>query len=81
MTGRLPIESRNSTPTFRSAGTTPGDHGMTAQAISAAASTTIGESAQMILSTRAGTMSSLERSLIASATVWSRPNGPTRLGP
>ena len=25
MTGRLPIESRNSTPTLRSAGTTPGD--------------------------------------------------------
>ena len=59
--------------------TTPGDHGITAQAISAAASTTIGERPDDLVHP-AGTMSSLESSLIASATVCSSPNGPTRSG-
>ena len=58
-----------------------GPIGMTAKAISAAITDSIGASVKTTLSAPDGVMSSLKISLTPSASGWSRPSGPTRFGP
>ena len=56
-------------------------NGMTEKTAKAAVTLIAGASKKTNLSAPAGIMSSLRRSLMPSATGWSRPQGPTRMGP
>ena len=65
----------------RSAMTNPGAKGMTAKEISAVATIMAGAMTKRGLSAKGGVQSSLKNSFTESATIWPKPNGPTRLGP
>ncbi len=84
------IASRKSSPMFTSVThsgvrTLPirisGPKGMTARAVSAGITARTGARKCTAFSAREGVMSSLVTSFRRSATPWSRPLGPTRLGP
>src|SRR4051812_41606742 len=60
---------------------TIGPNGMTENAVNAVTVEITGARKNTALSARAGMMSSLNASFRPSARDWSRPNGPTRLGP
>src|SRR5579872_4536501 len=64
-----------------SATTQPLLKGITAQAMKATITLTSGATKKITLLAPDGTITSLSRNLTASAMVWSRPNGPTTLGP
>ena len=68
-------------PMLRSARTAPFWKGTTAKMRSTGKKAMTGASQWMGLSATAGTMLSLSITLTASATGWSKPKGPVRLGP
>ena len=72
---------KKSSPTLRSATTQPSATGTTMKESSAVISTRDGATTNTRLSANGGTQSSLNRILNVSASTWSRPAGPTRLGP
>ncbi len=64
-----------------SAATQPSSSGTTAQPAKASVAVTSGARMKITLFAPAGTMTSLNRNLKASAMVWSNPKGPTTFGP
>ena len=75
------IASRYNTPTLMSARTMPSPNGITAQPISASVKVITGASRKTTLLAPLGTTVSLTSSLTPSAIGWSRPSGPTTIGP
>ena len=73
--------SRKSTPTLRSATDIRGPKGSTPQISTPGTKISTGGRKKISLSAARGASCSLRISLIASATGWSSPLGPTRLGP
>ena len=72
---------KNSRPIFRSLTMIPGATGSTAKDISTVTKTMAGATMKTGLSAKGGIQSSFMNILIASATTWSKPNGPARFGP
>src|SRR3989339_1559266 len=68
-------------PTFMSLMIQVEEKGMTRKESNTGRKMTMGASQKMGLSTSAGVMSSFPMSLMASATVWTAPCGPTSMGP
>ncbi len=81
ITSMLPAAARKKRPRFRSAGIRCGPMGMTTSMTKTPASVMTGPRMNRGLSAPAGMMSSLPRSLIPSASVWSQPCQPTSMGP
>src|SRR6476469_9698557 len=67
--------------TFRSLPTTSLPRGSETKATNEAQKARYGASLKRNLSATSGAVSSLTRSLMASATIWGRPNSPRRVGP
>ncbi len=75
------IATMKKTPRLRSVNQTSGANGTAANMAIAEARTSAGAKTKRSLSAPAGIVSSLTRSLMASAIDWRSPNGPTRFGP
>ena len=72
---------KNSTPMFMSLTARPGPKGTTAKPISMPAAMAVGAKVNTTRSEKGGTQSCLVNSFTTSATICSRPKGPTRFGP
>src|SRR5262249_13777818 len=70
------IARKNNTPTSRSATSTPGANGITANDINADITMNVGAITKIGLSAKGGIQSSLKKILIMSAMTWPNPNGP-----